>query len=290
MTRLRLVASMTVGLLMLGVTPAHAGFWAWLEEFSGPGPLKGYTVLSTFCVQDGTRRFSPIALEDTYHVGLKTDAKDLFTFTYPTKTEPTEAETRAMLRKLLANPDIAPTVEELRQAPDRRAKDPTILRLQKDARAFDFGEGHTDPKLVCGYFDFGRFRSNADPDRGFPNVSANFYDFGPSVRLHDGLDFGGGFGFVTIDSHATTGTVSTTKATITPFRSVIRPILIAVPEHYRKAWMGVFSLYWKETYVAGELTGADFGNPDVGRISDGELVRSFGMILDASALLSKFSF
>jgi hypothetical protein len=289
MTRSLLVASMSIGLLMLGVTPAHAGFWAWLEEFSGPGPLKGYTILSTFCVQDGTRRLSPIALQDRAHERWFNASKELVTLTAPAKAEPTEAETRTMLKKLLANPDITRELPELRKVPpEGRANHPTF-QLLRSAES-DFGEGHTDPKLVCGYFDFGTFKSDADARTGFPDVRANFYDFGPSVRLHDGLDIGGGFGFVTIDSHAATGTVSKTRVTLTPFRSVIRPILIAVPEHHRKAWMGVFSLYWKETYVAGLQTGADFGNPGVGFIADGELVRSFGMILDASALLSKFSF
>jgi hypothetical protein len=50
--------------------------------------------------------------------------------------------------------------------------------------------------------------------------------------------------------------------------------------------MGVLSIYWKETYVVGRLTGADFGNPASGFEVDGELIRSFGFNLDFTALIT----
>jgi hypothetical protein len=39
MTRPILVACATIAILTLHAVPANAGFWAWLEEFSGPGPF-----------------------------------------------------------------------------------------------------------------------------------------------------------------------------------------------------------------------------------------------------------
>ena len=47
--------------------PASAGLWAWLEEWSGPGPFRGYTFLFTACVQDRSFKASPIAGDDTFH-------------------------------------------------------------------------------------------------------------------------------------------------------------------------------------------------------------------------------
>ena len=73
--------------------------------------------------------------------------------------------------------------------------------------------------------------------------------------------------------------------TITPLRTVIRPMLLVVPEHHRQKWMGILSLYWKETYIVGELQGADFGAPENSYRSNGELVRSFGVTLDFTALI-----
>jgi hypothetical protein len=46
--------------------PAHASFWSWLEELSGPGPFRGYMFSFTVaCVRDGTPKACPVNHEDT---------------------------------------------------------------------------------------------------------------------------------------------------------------------------------------------------------------------------------
>jgi hypothetical protein len=103
---------------------------------------------------------------------------------------------------------------------------------------------------------------------------------GPSVRLHDGLDLGGGFGLARVSGD---GFASFNRWSITPFRLVLRPLLIAVPEHQRHEWMGVLSVFWKETYFYGRVTGADF-NVETPYVVDGELTRSFGVNFDLGAV------
>jgi len=43
-----------LGIITLWPSAAYAGFWAWLEELSGPGPFYGYVLSSPIlCVRDG---------------------------------------------------------------------------------------------------------------------------------------------------------------------------------------------------------------------------------------------
>jgi hypothetical protein len=304
MRRILLIAAATACALVIGARPASAGYWSWLEEFSGPGPLKGWTVLSTFCVQslpgatpdDKPRsgiRPSPIARSDAFHQRLLDYARN--------NRATLNLKEATLYKRLLANPGPAEslsllnalqgtlTIEQQQGVPPALASSTALAQIYRSDAA-EAGAGHKDKTMVCGYFDYGRFHSEVAVGtvdaRGFPNVTANLYDVGPSVRLHDGLDIGGGFGRISFTARPPMQPeLSRARWTITPFRSVIRPLLLAVPEQHRKDWMGVFSLYWKETYIAGKLTGADFGAPRDSYAVDGELVRSFGIIIDASALL-----
>ena len=46
--------------------PAHASFWSWLEELSGPGPFRGYMFSFTVaCVSDDTLKACPVSHDDT---------------------------------------------------------------------------------------------------------------------------------------------------------------------------------------------------------------------------------
>ena len=78
MRRMLLVAVAAVGALLIAV-PASAAYWAWLEQFSGPGPLRARKppFLSTVCVQDGGFQPSPIARSDKLHQRLDAAAKAL---------------------------------------------------------------------------------------------------------------------------------------------------------------------------------------------------------------------
>lgn len=284
MTRPLVTLALVVVMTLAQPAPAAAGFWAWLEEWSGPGPFRGFTFLFTACIQDKQVKPSPIALNDQFHKERIENAQVL-----ANRLKQPES---VLLKRVLANP--APVVEaKLNLAalnPDSALLTDAILdqagRLGFNPRIYDLeqadrGPGHDDPRLICGYFDQGFFRAAADPTRGFPRLGAHLTDIGPSARLHDGIDIGGGFGWV-----AFSGDEIETKRrlTLTPLRIILRPILLAVPEHHRKPWMGFLNFYWKETYVVGRLTGADFGAPNDALSVNGELVRSFGLNLDVTAL------
>lgn len=199
--------------LFVRPAPAYASFWAWLEEFSGPGPFKGYAFLLTGCVQDGGLRPSPLVKNGT---------------------SPASAS------------------------------------------------GAWRP-LGCVYFDRGAFDTAADSLRGFPAIDVAHYDVGAAFRLFDGLDVGAGVGRIRFKANGTTRG----KATITPLRLVLRPLLLVTPEQHQQRWMSVFSVYWKETFVVGPLTGTDFGAPAGAFDSPGEIVRSFGVIFDLTSLLPR---
>ena len=66
MRRMLLVALAAVGSLLIAV-PASAAYWAWLEQFSGPGPLRARKwqtpLLSTVCVQ-GWRLSASVRLHE----------------------------------------------------------------------------------------------------------------------------------------------------------------------------------------------------------------------------------
>lgn len=282
---------------LLVAAPASAGYWSWLEQFSGPGPLRARKwqtpVLSTLCVQDGGVRPSPIADSNRFHRRQWAIAQEI------ARLDPPQ-DARAVYGRMLASPLLSEGFyaagADLRQLVADLAK-PAAVETQavtrtvgfyRDDRAND-GLGHTDRKLICGYFDVGSFTnevgSNGLDLNGFPRVTARLVDFGGVARLHDGLDIGGGIGIVRFTSEPGDRTIRKTALTLTPLRTVIRPLLLVVPEHHRKQWMGILSLYWKETYIADELAGADFGVPDNPYRSNGELVRSFGLTFDLTALV-----
>lgn len=146
----------------------------------------------------------------------------------------------------------------------------------------------TKEPLSCIYFDRGVFDADRDDIRGFPEIHATLNDIGGSVRLVDGLDIGAGLGWITFSNKETQNTPS--KFTITPLRIVTRPLLLAFPPGYpstRRHFLGALSIYWKETFVEGHLTGEDFGAERSRFDGNGELVRSYGFVLDVTALLFK---
>jgi hypothetical protein len=167
-------------------------------------------------------------------------------------------------------------------------QDPTLLAIYTSSNA---GPGHTDPPLLCGYFDAAFYKAEsqkAEDKNGFNEVRAHFFDFGPSVRFFDSLDLGVGAGFVTIQSkNSHRNKFETNPPTFVPVRVVLRPVLMFVPEHRRQQWMGVVDIFFKETYIAGEFDGADFGASNSSFHVKGELVRSFGLNLDVTALIPR---
>jgi hypothetical protein len=299
--RRALVVVAAVGMVFLVPLDASAGFWSWLEGFSGPGPLrtrKGRPpVLSTFCVQDTKFQPSPLAESDAFHRRQWQAAVEL-------TNDAVTAKPEVAYKRLLANPTPAESflvpdgrsfaqLLQAQRAEQKQQESVVVpnLTLPAAVRFYgseltDSGPGHKDQTPICVYFDFGSFTNDvSDGGRdlnGYPSVTAQLFDFGGVARLHDGIDIGAGFGMIRFTGESMQ---PLTRATLTPFRSLIRPILLVLPEHSRKKWMGILSLYWKETYVMGELTSADFGAPAIDYRSNGELVRSFGVTLDLTALI-----
>jgi hypothetical protein len=278
---------------LLRPAPASAGLWAWLEEWSGPGPFRGYTFLFTACVQDRSFKPSPIARDDTFHADQHRQAEWIHN-NLPASVP--GRDTASIFRRLLANPDpivLSNRLDLLRALPpptDRTTPfdiksrvaltSADLLDLYQQPLA-DSGPGHRDPRLICAYVDQGFFHAPANDERGFAKIGAHLTDIGPSLRLHDGVDLGAGFGWVTFSGQRVD---VSPHLTITPLRLIFRPITMILPEEYRKRWMGVLNIYWKETFVVGKLNGRDFGSPTDGFAVDGELVRSFGLNVDVTAL------
>ncbi len=96
------------------------------------------------------------------------------------------------------------------------------------------GQGHVDPPLLCGYFDTALYKAESqkpEDKKGFNEVRAHFFDFGPSARFFDSLDIGVGAGFVTIQSTNSRGNkFETNRVTFVPVRVVLRPLLMFVPD------------------------------------------------------------
>jgi hypothetical protein len=316
------VTVLSVAFSIGSAAPASAGFWAWLEEWSGPGPFKGYTFLFTACVQDGSLKPSPVAMNDSFHMKSRDIAE--FMSRAPGNTTP-EA---VLLGRYLDNPvpadlfnriktlstipnspvmapppsigyalgvDIPDAVKILPdlKAPETRQGQTTDAAALANALAALYdrpeargGPGHKDQRLICGYIDQGFFNtsgSSTNSERGFSKIRAHLSDLGFSARLHDGIDLGAGMGWVNFSGENVT---AGTKFALTPIRLVVRPLLLAIPEARRDKlrWMGVLSVYWKETYVAGKLKASDFGSSTDTFSVDGELIRSFGFNADITAL------
>ncbi len=289
--------SLGITLLVLVVwlgapVPASAGLWAWLEEWSGPGPFSGYTFLFTACVQDRTLKASPISRDDTFHVQQHELAEQM------QAAMAGGSETTAVFRRLLANPDPEALRSRLRllhsftsraatktqpaegEPNAERITEPETLKLYNESPA-DHGPGHRDPRLICGYVDQGFFHAPENAARGFGKISAHLTDIGPSARIHDGVDIGAGIGWVTFSGERVNVPA---HFTITPIRLILRPITLAIPEERRARWMGVLNIYWKETYVKGRLSAEQFGSTTDTFSVNGELIRSFGFNVDITAL------
>jgi hypothetical protein len=268
--------------------PASAGFWAWLEDWSGPGPFRAkpyQTVMLTYCVQDQRLKPSPISNYDASHEQMAERA----TLLEQAKVTTSFADG---YKRILAAPtlwDVGMRANGVKPDDYNRWSDksrtPEIDGLVRKAESDYFGgngrpsgAGHADKHLICAFTDVVRF--SAPADRGYPDLTATSFDVGTSARLHDGVDLGVGFGRISFRG----ADVHEGYWTLTPVRLVIRPILLALPEEKRRGWMGLFNLYWKETYVKGPIRARDLGAPQLDWTVQGELIRSFGVNIDVGTL------
>jgi hypothetical protein len=235
-------------MLTLHAVPASAGFWAWLEEFSGPGPFSGTTATG----------FTPITV---------CTWKDI--------------DSRSM-QKLQWTPGL----------PDLRS-------------------GTRDAK-VCLFADITQFKSIDTPDERYNPLNVWKYDFGGSYPLAHGLvELGAGAGVIHFSNERDEDTpVSVTRFTVTPLRVVTRPFLflsyLAPTNKVLFRATSSFKFYIKETAVYGKLTACQFGadftteptrhcdsnleSADGGFTTDGDMVRSYGVLIDLTELLPLLPF
>ena len=216
MKRKFIIGVFTVTALAASVRPALASdsWWAWLEEFSGPGPFHGKTILATGCWQDKSFRPSPVATD-------------------------------------------SPSAQQANLAP----------RI-----------------LPCAYYDHGWYNVDANSTKDFPRLHAGMWEIGASARLFDWLDLGAGLGRISFHPE---GNGDHGKATFTPFRVVLRPLLFIPAERDYRRMLGAVSVFVKETRVQGPITGADFGVPANPFNSDKETKTSWGITFDLTALCPK---
>jgi len=107
------IVVLTLVVLVAHARPASAGgIWAWLEEWSGPGPFKGLTFLATTCVQDGMFKTSPIAAtRKDYATSPDKSQRKMACVYYDQAFYHTDADTKKGFPELKANFwDVGPAV------------------------------------------------------------------------------------------------------------------------------------------------------------------------------------
>jgi hypothetical protein len=155
---------------------------------------------------------------------------------------------------------------------------------------------------ACLFADFTQFNSIETLDTRYPPLEVWKFDVGGSYPLANGLiELGAGTGLIHFSSEKEQD-VSVTRFTVTPLRIVTRPFLFVsyfFPNNPTVARISsTFKFYLKETAVYGKLSAcqfhADFATDparncvnggDGGFFTDGDLVGSYGVLVDLTELL-----
>ena len=137
------------------------------------------------------------------------------------------------------------------------------------------------PTRPCFYFDARPF-FHADANQFYPSVDADAYEFGLTFPVRLPIELGFGAGLIRFNSNG----VTTTKATTTPVRVVVKPLFI-VPQLRDNKWAGLVKYYVRETIIWGRLTQDDFGVSATRHVFNekNERVTSAGFLIDAGELL-----
>lgn len=141
-----------------------------------------------------------------------------------------------------------------------------------------------NPKVPCLYFEMGAFTAEPKPPRFPYRVDLDTTEFGASFQLRPQVDVGFGMGFYRFDTFLPDDKrQGLTTVTITPLRFVLKPLYF-LPAAKGPKW-GVLKLVVKETLIPRALSGTDFGTSAEVFQEDNDLVTSFALLIDVSALV-----
>lgn len=146
--------------------------------------------------------------------------------------------------------------------------------------------GRDSRKYACFYADVRRFRSDAD--LRFQETSMDFYESGTMLRpIKDipAIEIGAGVGFVHMDS----GGLTSTRFTISFPKVALKPFLLIpkLQQRENRDQYGFIQLYFRETRTVHGFSPSNFSTQPgftYAPPSNGEVLKSFGFIVDATLL------
>jgi hypothetical protein len=262
------IALLILGVVVLAPNAASASAWGWLEQFSGPGPYQGDTILYTEC----GKAPSYTSTTDTTAPGGAFPAGTLFSRAAPLAVVLNEARPSTRVS------DYQQVYSEIK--PELFG----AVRTVTNGSSVTVERYRSVGRRPCFFADFGRFKADANPTRGFPRIDVTTVDLGGAFRFWDSIDIGSGIGFLNISPD---GHESNTHFTVTPFRLTARPLLMIFDNRASRGGvreaLSLLSVYWKGVYVMGPLDGKDFGGDEKSFQATGDFVQSAGAIIDLSA-------
>ena len=139
----------------------------------------------------------------------------------------------------------------------------------------------------CVNLDLHGFRADPEPGQGYPQIDARVYEIGASLRLHRSIDVGMGAGWISFTADPDGLDITTNKFLFTPLRVVLKPAMLFsdYDSNRQRAVASIVKVFFKESYVAGLLTGADFGAPANPFQVDGEFIANAGVMVDVFEVL-----
>ena len=148
----------------------------------------------------------------------------------------------------------------------------------------DDGEaGKTVLLLHFGRSSTGLQRVFDDTPNDIRDIHALAIDPAVMFRLHRVMEVGASLAFIRFSGDRVD---PFWKVGLTPVRITYTPLALVPAEGKWKVARRILKIWVEETYLAGSLNGADFGNPSSAFKSNGEWKTRWGAIIDLTPLLS----
>jgi hypothetical protein len=163
-------------------------------------------------------------------------------------------------------------------------RDPSSVQLSVES--LEIGAHHDDAVSPCVWVDARVL--HARESQGFPSTNAFLVDSGLALSFRGLASAGAGLGMIRMISDAAGGNAYVTRLTILPRITVSPLLLLGEAQRFLfkrdsppPRWLGVVKAYYKPTFVAGSLSAADFGVPDLDWPGGGnEWQQSWGISFD----------